>query len=54
MKRFTWDFEKAKRNERKHGVSFETATEVFDDPNQFVSENYYIEDAGDSVTKSSA
>jgi uncharacterized DUF497 family protein len=30
--RFTWDPRKAKANLRKHGVSFEEAATVFDDP----------------------
>lgn len=30
---FEWDREKAKLNKIKHGVSFKTATAVFDDPN---------------------
>lgn len=30
--RFEWDDEKALRNLRKHGVSFEEAQTVFDDP----------------------
>ncbi|MEB3160306.1 MAG: BrnT family toxin [Synechocystis sp.] len=29
---FDWDTEKAKRNITKHGVSFEEAKSVFDDP----------------------
>ena len=29
---FEWDAEKAKANYRKHGIGFETATEVVDDP----------------------
>jgi uncharacterized protein len=29
---FEWDEAKAKINERKHGVSFEDAIQVFDDP----------------------
>ena len=41
--RFTWDAGKAKENLRKHGVSFETAIEVFADPNQVVADNYFIE-----------
>jgi len=32
MMRFEWDPEKAKRNLRKHGVSFRDAAEVFGDP----------------------
>ena len=31
--RFEWDDDKARRNERKHGVTFDEACEVFDDPN---------------------
>jgi len=30
--KFTWDPEKEKENQRKHGVSFEEATTVFSDP----------------------
>jgi uncharacterized protein len=30
--RFEWDEEKNRKNRRKHGVSFETATLVFEDP----------------------
>jgi uncharacterized protein len=30
--RWTWDPKKAANNRRKHGLSFETATRVFDDP----------------------
>jgi uncharacterized DUF497 family protein len=29
---FVWDDRKARINRRKHGVSFETAARVFDDP----------------------
>lgn len=29
---FEWDEDKAKSNQRKHGVSFEDAMHVFDDP----------------------
>ncbi len=32
MPAFEWDAEKARVNYRKHGIGFETATEVFDDP----------------------
>lgn len=45
--RFTWDPAKAKRNQKRHGISFETASEVFDDPNQVVAANYFMEDAGE-------
>lgn len=30
--RFTWDPEKATSNKRKHGITFEEAATVFDDP----------------------
>ena len=29
---FTWDEAKSRSNRKKHGVSFETAARVFDDP----------------------
>lgn len=29
---FEWDLEKARANERKHGIEFEEATTVFADP----------------------
>lgn len=31
--RFEWDESKNRRNVAKHGIDFETATAVFDDPN---------------------
>ena len=31
--KFDWDPAKAKRNQRKHGVSFEEAVTCFEDPN---------------------
>jgi hypothetical protein len=37
---FEWDDEKAKANERDHGVSFEEAVEVFDD--EFALEEYDV------------
>jgi len=36
--RFIWNKLKAESNQRKHGISFEKATEVFDDP--FFIEEY--------------
>jgi uncharacterized DUF497 family protein len=30
---FEWDARKAKRNDQRHGVTFELARLVFDDPN---------------------
>ena len=32
MLRFEWDLAKARTNQRKHGVTFEDAMHVFDDP----------------------
>ena len=32
MIRFEWDPGKARTNQRKHGISFEDAMHVFDDP----------------------
>ena len=40
--RFTWDQAKAGRNKRKHGVSFEQAQEIFEDPDHVVIENYRL------------
>jgi uncharacterized DUF497 family protein len=37
---------KAERNLRSHGISFETAKEVFSDPDQVTLENYFIKDQG--------
>jgi uncharacterized DUF497 family protein len=37
--KFTWRPEKAKRNLKKHGVSFETAKEVFSDPHVVITED---------------
>jgi uncharacterized protein len=34
--RFSWDEAKAKANERKHGITFEEAITVFDDPNLLI------------------
>jgi uncharacterized protein len=43
---FSWDPEKEKKNFEKHGVSFEEAESVFDDPNGILisDEGSYIED----------
>jgi uncharacterized DUF497 family protein len=45
--RFTWDPAKAQKNLLVHRISFETAKEVFSDPNHVTSENYFIEDQGE-------
>jgi len=44
--RFTWAPAKAEKNQRVHGISFETAAEVFGDPNHVVGENYFSESDG--------
>jgi uncharacterized DUF497 family protein len=41
---FTWDAAKARKTPRVHGLSFDTAKEVFGDPNHATSEDYFIED----------
>ena len=45
--RFTWDRTKSERNRRVHGVSFETAAEVFDDPHHVVGDSCFMESAGE-------
>ena len=41
-KSYDWDVEKAKSNQRKHGVSFDTATLVFSDVHALTEfEDYY-------------
>ena len=42
--RFTWNPEKADRNLRIHGVSFEMAERIFDDPNHVVTEDCFVEE----------
>jgi uncharacterized DUF497 family protein len=39
MIRFEWDPAKARSNERKHGVGFEIALHVFEDPNALVEQD---------------
>ena len=36
LKKFEWDGAKASSNFCKHGLSFATATETFDDPNHLI------------------
>jgi hypothetical protein len=45
--RFEWDIRKAKANLRKHGVSFDEACTVFDDPNASLSFDREHADAED-------
>jgi hypothetical protein len=42
-----WNPDKAERNHRVHGVSFEMAAEIFRDPNHIVTENYFIAEEGE-------
>ena len=39
MLRFEWDSAKARANLRKHGVSFEIARQVFEDPDALVEQD---------------
>lgn len=39
MMRFEWDTAKERINRRKHGVSFEIARHVFDDPDALVEQD---------------
>jgi uncharacterized protein len=43
MQRFSWDDEKAAANLKDHGVSFEAASTVFDDPFYLTAENLEFE-----------
>ena len=43
MARFEWDEQKNKSNKEKHGISFEDARKVFDDPDRI----QYINASGD-------
>ena len=45
--RCTWDPAKAGRNLRVHGISFETAQEVFGDPKHVAAENYFAATDGE-------
>ena len=42
-----WNQEKAERNYRVHGISLETAAEIFRDPYHIVTENYFIVEEGE-------
>ena len=39
----TWDERKNRTNQRKHGISFETAALVFDDPYQLSTQDREVE-----------
>ena len=40
---FLWDERKNRTNKRKHGVSFDTASQVFDDPFHLTTQDREIE-----------
>ena len=40
---FTWDEKKNRANRQKHGISFETAKLVFDDPYHLTSQDREVE-----------
>jgi uncharacterized DUF497 family protein len=42
--RFAWDKNKSRQNLRKHGVRFETAVLVFDDPYAITQRDYAFDD----------
>ena len=44
---FTWDERKNRANQRKHGISFETAALVFDDPYHVSTQDRKVEDEPD-------
>jgi uncharacterized DUF497 family protein/uncharacterized protein (DUF4415 family) len=52
--RFEWDEEKNRRNLLKHGVSFETATLVFDDPFALTQRDQLSEDEQRWITVGAA
>src|SRR6059036_674025 len=41
--RFTWEADKNRANQRKHGISFETATKVFADPNAIMRRDLRVD-----------
>jgi uncharacterized DUF497 family protein len=43
MTRFSWDERKNRSNRRKHGVSFEAATLVFDDPHVLFAQDREVD-----------
>jgi uncharacterized DUF497 family protein len=46
--RFEWDEAKNRQNRRKHGVDFEVAALVFDDPDLLLVRHTWIEERGGS------
>ena len=41
---YVWDPKKAARNLARHGVSFEEAREIFNDPAGVILDNYDVDD----------
>lgn len=41
--RFEWDVEKEQINRKKHGLSFSTATAVFDDPDALAEQDRVVD-----------
>jgi uncharacterized DUF497 family protein len=47
MIRFEWDPMKARTNQRKHGITFEEAVNVFDDPYALFEQDRIDDDTGE-------
>jgi uncharacterized DUF497 family protein len=45
--RFEWDAAKARTNQRKHGIAFEEAVNVFDDPYALFEQDRTDEETGE-------
>lgn len=43
MQRFEWDPKKERINRRKHGIGFEEAEAVFDDPNLLLEDDRFVD-----------
>ena len=49
MLSFEWDVNKAETNRQEHGISFELAKKVFDDPNVLFRRDYYLGELRDQA-----
>ena len=47
MVRFEWDAMKARTNQRKHGITFEEAVNVFDDPHAMFEQDRTDDETGE-------
>jgi hypothetical protein len=45
---FEWDEAKERTNRAKHGISFDTAIRVFNDPNQLLQEDRIDDETGET------